>query len=237
LREDAAGVAFAPWAGEAEENPVGVPGRSSEADVAVELGGEAFKTLGAVVVLEEEREAGVSFAPDAVAVGADDLTPLSGTAPFGPPLIEPATGPAASRSEQGAEETVQTNEMREALAGGEVVDEAASPGEIAEIEPGLDCYEGGTERTEDPVEWERVPPGSGSEAVEDVEGVQLRQAHPGSAFAAEADLGHLCGSENPMVIEETTEKTVPFGETADYTEQPSIEVPPATTTRQRSKRA
>jgi hypothetical protein len=40
-----------------------------------------------------------------------------------------------------------------------------------------------------------------------------------------------------MVIEETTEKTVPFGETADYTEQPSIEVPPATTTRQRSKRA
>jgi hypothetical protein len=40
--------------------------------------GEAFETLAAVVVLEEEREAGVGFGPDAVAVGADDLTPLSG---------------------------------------------------------------------------------------------------------------------------------------------------------------
>jgi hypothetical protein len=53
------------------------------------------------------------------------------------------------------------------------------------------------------VERGRVPPRFGSEAVEDVEGVQLRQAHPGSAFAAEADLGYLCGGEHPMVIEET----------------------------------
>ena len=54
--------------------------------------GEAFETLAAVVVLEEEREAGVGFGPDAVAVGADDLTPLPGTAPFRPPLVEPAAG-------------------------------------------------------------------------------------------------------------------------------------------------
>jgi hypothetical protein len=79
--------------------------------------GEAFETLGAVVVLEEEREAGVGFGPGAVAVGADDLAPLPGAAPFGPPLLEPAAGPGASGSEQGAEEPVQTDEMREALAG------------------------------------------------------------------------------------------------------------------------
>jgi hypothetical protein len=54
--------------------------------------GEAFETLATVVVLEEEREAGVGFGPDAVAVGADDLTPLPGTAPFRPPLVEPAAG-------------------------------------------------------------------------------------------------------------------------------------------------
>jgi hypothetical protein len=40
-----------------------------------------------------------------------------------------------------------------------------------------------------------------------------------------------------MVIEETAEKTVPFGDTADHAEQPSIEVPPATTIRHRSERA
>jgi hypothetical protein len=83
------------------------------------------------------------------------------------------------------------------------VDEAPSPGEIGEDDTGLDRYEGGTERPEDPVEWGRLPPRLGSEAVEDVEGVQLRQAHPGSAFAAEADLDHLCGGEHPMVIKET----------------------------------
>jgi hypothetical protein len=54
--------------------------------------GEAFETLAAVVVIEEEREAGVCFGPDAVAVGADDLTPLPGTAPFRPPLVESAAG-------------------------------------------------------------------------------------------------------------------------------------------------
>jgi hypothetical protein len=199
--------------------------------------GEAFEALGAVVVLEEEREARVSFGPDAVAVGADDLTPLAGTAPFGPPLVEPAAWPGASGSEQGAEEPVQADEMSEALAGSEVVDEAATPREIAEVEPGLSSYEGGTERPEDPVERGRVPPRFGSEAVEDVEGVQLREAHPGSAFTAETDLGHLCGGEHPMVIEQTAYKTVPLGETADHTEQPSIEVPPATTTRHRSGRA
>jgi hypothetical protein len=89
------------------------------------------------------------------------------------------------------------------LAGGEVVDEAASPREIGEVEPGLGRYEGGTERPEDPVERGRAPPRFGSEAVEDIEGVQLRQAHPGSAFTCEADLGHLCGGEHPMVIEQT----------------------------------
>jgi hypothetical protein len=83
------------------------------------------------------------------------------------------------------------------------VDEAATPGEIGDVEPGLDRYEGGTERPEDPVERGRAPPRLGSEAVEDVEGVQLQQALPGSALACEADLGHLCGGEHPMVIEQT----------------------------------
>jgi hypothetical protein len=127
--------------------------------------------------------------------------------------------------------------MREALAGGEFVEEAASPREIGDVEPGLDRYEGGTERPEDPVERGRAPPGLGPEAVEYVEGVQLREAHPGPAFATEADLGHLCGGEHPMVVEQTAEQAVPFGETADHSQQPSIEVPPATTTSHRSERA
>ena len=49
------------------------------------------------------REDGAGFGPDAVPVGADDLSALPGAPPFGPPLLEPAAGPCAGGSEQGAE--------------------------------------------------------------------------------------------------------------------------------------
>ena len=75
-----------------------------------------------------------------------------------------------------------------------------------------------------------VPPGLGSEAVEHVEGVQLGEAHAGSAFPGEADVGHLCGGEHTMVVEETAQVTVPFGQPTDDRQQPSVEVTPAPTT-------
>ena len=86
--EDPAGLGLAAGAGEGEEDPVGVPGRFGQAGVAVELFGEAVEAFGAVVVLDEEREVGAAFGPDAVAVGADDLAPLAGAASLGPPLVE-----------------------------------------------------------------------------------------------------------------------------------------------------
>ena len=81
--------------------------------------------------------------------------------------------------------------MGEALAGGEVVGEVAPPRQVGEVDAGLGGDEGGAERAEDPVERGRAAPRSGSEAVDDVEGVELGQAHPGSAFPGEADVGHL----------------------------------------------
>ena len=81
-----------------------------------------------------------------------------------------------------------------------------------------------------------LAPRSGSEAVDDVEGVELGQAHAGSAFAGEADVGHLCGGEHPVVVEEAAEVTVSFGEPTEHGQQPSVEVTPATTTTQRPMR-
>ena len=178
-------------------------------------------------------EAGAAVGPDAVAVGADDLAPLAGAAPLGPPLLEGAAGPGAGGAEQGGEEAVEADEVGEALAGGEVVGEAAPPGEVGQVGAVLGGDEGGAERPEDPVVWSGLAPGLGSEAVEDVEGVQLGEAHPGPAFAGEADVGHLCGGEHPVVVEETAEVTVPFGEPTDHGQQPSVEVTPAPTTRPR----
>ena len=76
-------------------------GLGGEPGVAVELLGEAGEAFGAVVVFEEERQRGIAFGPDAVAVGADDLAPLAGAAPLGPPLVERATGLGPGGAEQG----------------------------------------------------------------------------------------------------------------------------------------
>ena len=62
-----------------------------------------------------------------------------------------------------------------------------------------------------------------------IEGVQLGQAHPCSAFPGEADVGYLWRGEDTMVIEETADRPVPFGEPTDYRQEPSIDVTPAPT--------
>ena len=73
--------------------------------------------------------------------------------------------------------------------------------EVGEVDAAFGGDEGGAERPEDPVVRGGLAPRVGSEAVDDVEGVQLGQAHPGSPFAGEADVGHLCGGEHPVVVE------------------------------------
>ena len=101
-----------------------MPGGGRQAAVAGELGAEALEAFGAVVVLQEERKCGVGFAPDAVAVGSDELPPFPGAAPLGAPLVEVPAGTGARRAEQAAEEAAGPDEVGEALAGREVVREA-----------------------------------------------------------------------------------------------------------------
>ena len=124
--------------------------------------------------------------------------------------------------------------MGQALAGGQVVDEAAAPVEVGDVDAGLGGDKGGAERAEDPVEGGRVPAGAGSEAVEHVEGVELAEPHAGSSFPGEADVGYLCGGEDTVVLEETAQVTVAFGEPTEDGQQPTIEVPPSTTTDHRT---
>ena len=90
----------------------------------------------------------------------------------------------------------------EALAGGEVVGQGPRATKVGEVDAGLGGDEGGAEGAEDPVERGRAAPRLGSEPVEQVEGVQLGEAHPGAAFPGEADVGHLWRGEHTVVIEE-----------------------------------
>ncbi len=67
--------------------------------------------------------------------------------------------------------------------------------------------------------------GAGSEAVEDVEGVQLGQAHAGSASPREADVGYLSGGQHPVVVEESAEHPVPVGEPVEHGQERTVDVP------------
>jgi hypothetical protein len=131
----------------------------------------------------------------------------------------------AGRADEGTEEPVEPDKVDQALAGGEVVDEAAAPVEVGGVDAVLGGNEGGAERAEDPVEWDRAAAGAGSEPVEHVEGVQLSQAHAGSAASGEADVGYLCRGEYPVVVEETAEHPVPVGEPVEYGQESTVAVP------------
>ena len=107
------------------------------------------------------------------------------------------------------------SERRCATEWGEVVDEVAPPGEVGHLDAVLGRYEGSAERAEHPVERDRAAATAWPEAVEDVEGVQLRQAHPGPALTGEADVGDLGAGEHPVILEQAAEPAVAFGEPAE----------------------
>ena len=127
--------------------------------------------------------------------------------------------------------------MGESLAGGQVVGEAAPP---VRGRPGRCPVSAATRAAPSGprTQWygAGLPPVRGRKRSSDVEGVELGQAHPGPALPGEADVGHLCGGEHPVVVEETAELSVPFGQPTHHGQQPSVEVTPAPTTTQRPRR-
>jgi hypothetical protein len=65
------------------------------------------------------------------------------------------------------------------------------------------------------VERDRAAAAPWPEAVEDVEPVQLGEAHPGPALTGEADVGDLGAGEDTVLVEEPTQPPVAFGEPAE----------------------
>jgi hypothetical protein len=176
--EHAAGISLTAGGGEAEQDPVGVPG-GGQAGVARQFAGETVEGFGAVVVLDEERQGSAVLAPDAVAVGADDFAPLAGATPLGPPLVEVAAGPGAGRAEQTGEEAVEADEVGQALAGREVVGQPPPPRQVREVDAGLGRDEGGAQGAEDPVERGRAAPTIGVGTGRRCRG---RTARPGASL-------------------------------------------------------
>jgi hypothetical protein len=79
------------------------------------------------------------------------------------------------------------------------------------------------------VVWGGVAPGLRPEPVEEVEGVQLGEAHPCSAFPGEADVGDLGGGEHAVLVEEAADEPVPFGQATDHGEEMDLGVTPSAT--------
>jgi hypothetical protein len=106
--------------------------------------------------------------------------------------------------------------MRQALGGGELASQAAAPAHIGELHPGVSRDQGGTDRTQDPVDGCPDLPVVREEAIEDVECVELRQPQTGAPFPGEADVGHLGGGKHPMVLEQTAQVAIPFGDPTEH---------------------
>ena len=55
-----------------------------------------------------------------------------------------------------------------------------------------------------------------------------------SPQGSETDVGNLGRGQYLMVVEETADRPVPFGEPTEGGQQPTIEIPPSTTTDHRT---
>ena len=142
-------------------------------------------------------------------------------------------GSTACRAHERSEEPVEAFEVTEALTDGQVAHEALAPAQLVHVDAALGGHQRKTERTKNPVERPGVSPSPVSKAVEHVHGVELGQASTSPAFTGEANVGNLSGSKDPMVIEQTAEQAVTFGQPSEYGQQPPLKIPRPVTTSQR----
>jgi hypothetical protein len=60
--------------------------------------------------------------------------------------------------------------------------------------------------------------GPRSEAVDDHQVVQLTRPETSTPIVGEADVSHLRGDEDSMLVEEPTQHSIPIGQTAEHIE-------------------
>ena len=153
-----------------------------------QLGSQASQGLGAAVVLHEELHRAVPVAQDAETVGTNDLAPLRGAAPLGPPLGQFRVGLGPRPARQRAEQPVGPEQVAEALALGQ----GECPGVV---EPGaghLDAAVGGdqldAEGAEDVVVGVGADRAEVAKAVENPEPVESGETVPRRGQVVEAQV-------------------------------------------------
>ena len=97
---------LAGWGGEPHQQRGADAGGGGELCVAGEFAGQALGSFGGPVVLQEEVDPPVVFAPAAVAVGADEPAPVLGAVVLGPPALQRGVRMVAGVVGQGTEEAV-----------------------------------------------------------------------------------------------------------------------------------
>src|SRR5579875_2068185 len=204
---------FAARRGEPEQHRGGDGGAGGEHPVAGELGHQAGQVLGAGVVFEEElrlgRAGGDSLVPAAVGVGAGQVAPQRGAAPFGPPGHQARAGGAAGAGGQGGEERVGPGGMGE--AGGDC-DGQGAVAAVAELGGGDGVFGGehlGAGGAEDEVPGRGPGDDQGPEPVDDLVLVEGEQPGGGGAGGAERELGDLGGGWHAVLPDHARQPAVP----------------------------
>lgn len=95
---------LAGWGGQPHQQWGGDAGGVGQLEVAGEFAGQALGGFGGPVVLQEEVDLLVVFAPPAVAVGMDEPPPAEAAGLLGPPQLQLGTGVVAGVLREGAED-------------------------------------------------------------------------------------------------------------------------------------
>jgi hypothetical protein len=206
----------------AEQHPGWVFGGTGQRCVAGKLGlepGEAFRSP---VVFKEEGKALSALYPDAIAIGNDRLSPGGSTASLRPPLdqfdVVPQPGPAHERGK----EAVAADEVGELATGGKILACIAMPVQLCDLDAALGCYHPGANPTEDEVVETAPRPETRTKSIHQLSGVEDGESLLSPPQGSETDVGNLGSGQCLMVVEESTDYPVPFGDPAGKLVEPII---------------
>ena len=194
-----------------------------ELEVAGEFAGQAVRGFAGPVVLEEEVDPAVVFAPAAIAVGADQAAPVGG-AGAARTTTAPAPHPGRRRAcwARAAEEAVDPDQVGEALGVGQGQGAVAAVADEGRDGVGVVVggEQGGAEGAEDVVVGGAAGGVVGPEPVDQPEPLQGGQAVLGGVAVAEGELGELVGGEDPVLGQQPAQLPVAVGHPAGDGGQP-----------------
>jgi hypothetical protein len=98
----------------------------------------------------------------------------------------------------------------------------AMPVQLCDLDTPLRCYQGSASPTEDEVVETAARPEARTESIDYLSGVESGQSLLSSPLGSESDVGDLGRGQYLMVVEESTDRSVSYGDPAGKLVEPFV---------------